>query len=575
MPKLSPTPSAAAYWSNAERSRFACQLEPSTVRPGDVPDAQRVLELEMEAVGQVMSSLRARYNSLAFINRLPQEILALIFLSLRDTYARLFSSFPLIYGSRSPPDAIEWVAITHVCRKWRTTAIELPSLWTHIPNSFSTTCAEEFLRRSRLTPIKLEHSMVSPVSTGDLAGHISQHLRHVRALHLSGPPQHFTEIIPTLCSPAPLLEKLRLNNRSGAAINTSTIAPSLPSNVFGGITPRLRKVCIVGWGIPWASLRFETLVSLEISQHSSLNVTYGDFPTILGALSRMPSLKFLTLSDVFPSVADALTPNSVCGPLISLPNLQRFSLFDDIRNCGLALHHISLPASAERNIFCSKPNQGIEFLLSWLSAYTPPSPIYTLYVEEVYGRNVIITAYARNDTDRYKIGKSLLHISLRDLWHEATAPQAQATALCSALPLGNLKSLDVWYEGSSTLDWPTVFSGNNSLRRVSMGFDPKIELDELTATILQPALAEETSTGPPFPSLRLLNLYKIRVGHESEEHVRFRQWLQRWGPCRDVKISSCCVDEVLMDELEDHGFMVSWDGEDYESSHEDFDEVSE
>ncbi|KZV59757.1 hypothetical protein PENSPDRAFT_543247, partial [Peniophora sp. CONT] len=51
---------------------------------------------------------------------------------------------------------LAWVTITHVCRRWRTIALEDPSLWTDIPFVLSMPWIDAFVSRSTALPIHLD-----------------------------------------------------------------------------------------------------------------------------------------------------------------------------------------------------------------------------------------------------------------------------------------------------------------------------------------------------------------------------------------------------------------------------------
>ncbi|RDX52482.1 hypothetical protein OH76DRAFT_1480597 [Lentinus brumalis] len=105
------------------------------------------LQLLLEYLLGVLLAVRGRMNQLSSIDRFPPEVLAAIFDFVRlpkwheDTDREL------------PPDHRSLVAITHVCRRWRTVALDCSSLWTGIVAYSSS--AQTFSERSHGAPVDM------------------------------------------------------------------------------------------------------------------------------------------------------------------------------------------------------------------------------------------------------------------------------------------------------------------------------------------------------------------------------------------------------------------------------------
>ncbi|KAJ3540378.1 hypothetical protein NMY22_g4320 [Coprinellus aureogranulatus] len=86
----------------------------------------------------IFASIHRRNASLP-VNRLPPEILLTIFEILK-TYAKEEQ------GNGEPP--LSWFRVTFVCRRWRTIALDSPSLWTTI-DCMNPAVADVMLARSK------------------------------------------------------------------------------------------------------------------------------------------------------------------------------------------------------------------------------------------------------------------------------------------------------------------------------------------------------------------------------------------------------------------------------------------
>ncbi|KAA1475973.1 hypothetical protein DENSPDRAFT_842837, partial [Dentipellis sp. KUC8613] len=339
--------SALEYWDKVEGDRCISQHGSTVIKTPDIPDARAELEAEMEAVKLVMCSLRTRHNTLAFVNRVPSEVLVQIFEWVRKAYM-----------DRSPHNShrlpvvkanIQWVDLTHVCRQWRIVAVNHPGLWSHI--MIGTKFTEEFLCRSCTGPITIDYTIfwdVNPVvpddEIEDLAGIVSQNLCRLKSFRFFGTQTHFTIIFPALLGPAPVIEKIVLSSRvvGGGVIPV----PFLPSDLFDHLSPRLRHLQLDDWNCPWQSLKFHSLIHLHLSHYFPPldGMEAGGFADFLDALSRMPLLEVLHLMQVLPPPHLSAPWQSVHGPKqVALPHLRTLLLADTIHKCCLVLKHIAAP----------------------------------------------------------------------------------------------------------------------------------------------------------------------------------------------------------------------------------------
>jgi hypothetical protein len=80
---------------------------------------QQKIDKEIQDVAEVLRKLKTRRNTLAYISRLPTEIIS-----------RIFTSLAYSYFERSD---LSWIpSVTAVCGHWRAIALECPNLWSFI-----------------------------------------------------------------------------------------------------------------------------------------------------------------------------------------------------------------------------------------------------------------------------------------------------------------------------------------------------------------------------------------------------------------------------------------------------------
>ncbi|TFY59749.1 hypothetical protein EVG20_g7672 [Dentipellis fragilis] len=532
------------------------------IKTRDIPDARKEIELEMEAVKLVMSSLRTRYNALAFVNRLPSEVLAHIFQCVREAHMLEYTPFNTC-AMIVPKKAIQWVDLTHVCRRWRIVAIDHPGLWSHI--LIGTKFTEEFLRRSRRGLITIDYisqvysNFIPPQLDEDLealAGIVSRNLSRIQNFGLSGTLAEFSSIFPVLLGPAPVLEKAALTNQLW---RQGTIpAPSLPSNLFNQFAPRLRYLRLNGWNISWPFLKFNTLVNVHLSRDFESLTEAGEFGEVLAALSRMPLLEVLHLKRVLPPLPLSAPGRSYYIPdgVVALPSLREFVLADTIRRCHLALDHIATPPTTEYRIYCSDSRGEYSLLVPWLSAKVKTcSPIRVLDVSQTTDDVEII---AFGDSDRLP-GSGLL-FGLR-LDGDGEPSRREIEDLLDVLTLEHTQVLRISFETTSAfLDWPGILCGCTKLQDIIVACQPNYDgeptgIDQLLAVDLSPAGGEMAP--PLFPSLASLTLRGIDFGHDDEMHDDFLNWLGRWGPFKKLALRDSVINTALADRLRALAFELS------------------
>ncbi|TFK65487.1 hypothetical protein BDN72DRAFT_773315, partial [Pluteus cervinus] len=105
------------------------------------------IDKEIAAMQETIRELRTFRNTFTPSYRLPPEILSRIF-----SLIRLFSTLvPRSHGLSS----LQWVAVTSVSKHWRNVAIRSPELWSHISSSYPKPLLQEWLQRSKASPLSV------------------------------------------------------------------------------------------------------------------------------------------------------------------------------------------------------------------------------------------------------------------------------------------------------------------------------------------------------------------------------------------------------------------------------------
>ena len=163
-------------------------------------------------------------------NKFPPEILATIFDHVRcgttDTRASDNKNAAL--------DVRSLITVTHVCRPWRTLALDTASLWTHVAAYSSSTPA--FVERAR-------GARIDEVSAAVLNGQLSkaqknvlwQFRPHLRVLHLTADSiKQLAVFRKLLREVAGSLETLTIGVRNASRRQADMDSHIVPCSLFGG-----------------------------------------------------------------------------------------------------------------------------------------------------------------------------------------------------------------------------------------------------------------------------------------------------------------------------------------------------
>ncbi|KAF8648419.1 hypothetical protein AX16_006303 [Volvariella volvacea WC 439] len=281
------------------------------------------------------------------IARLPVELLSRIF-----RYASLPNK-PLQYSVGDSLHGIyrHQIAISGVCKSWRTIVLEDPILWTDIRDPYIPR-APELLRRSGQAPLSI--SVVRTLileetrESFEMAlGLISDQHHRVKLLRLS---LHVVpEDMPLLWRPAPMLTHFVLQgNTISASFRTSSTSGHA---LFDGSTPSLRYLELSFYRMSWhLSILYTSPNLQELHIVSQAQITEGTLRQFLTTLRSVPNLRVLELAGVLPEEFNSPS-GSVHQPKIPFPYLTDLALRGTSVQCLTFLEYISYPRTP--NIFFS------------------------------------------------------------------------------------------------------------------------------------------------------------------------------------------------------------------------------
>lgn len=317
----------------------------------NVGDSQRhdPLDRQLADAEALVSSLRQRMNERALVSRLPVEILIHIF-----SYCPASDLHPHVRHRPPPP----WLAVTHVCRRWRNAALSCPFLWVEIIST-NFNWAVAMLERSKDLPVHVSvddggsSQVPCEVKTARL---LFSKIYRMQSLAMTCAHAILT-CVPALfeAEAAPLLQELIITN----------FHPSHPLDLvmrplFNGKTPSLQFLSLYRCRVLWSSPLLQCdLVYLSISH---VPPDYRPHLChVLTVLKRLTRLECLQLDEALP--VHIASPNeSTCSILsterLPLTHLRFFSLCArsalDILDFAAS---VLIPATALFQLICEEFEQ--------------------------------------------------------------------------------------------------------------------------------------------------------------------------------------------------------------------------
>lgn len=225
---------------------------------------------------QNLSSLWQTSCAATNIHTLPVEILAHVFTFCADQVPDKPSSF---YSRPA------WLPITHVCRLWRTIALNHPPLWTSITPELSLRWVKIFMERSRTMLVDFD-THATPYERlnyyQDIILLLSDFTR-IRSLRLTGTHRTVGPILDSLCTSLPVQSLSLFLDEYGEKFKHVC-----SDNLFGGMAPIRRLHFVVNGRIVVPHWLLRGLTHFTSTESIS--------PTeLLNMLPQMPALTYLEL----------------------------------------------------------------------------------------------------------------------------------------------------------------------------------------------------------------------------------------------------------------------------------------
>ncbi|RPD73969.1 hypothetical protein L226DRAFT_488135 [Lentinus tigrinus ALCF2SS1-7] len=273
---------------------------------------QLVLHLAASLIQETM-------NAHCPINKLPPELLALVFSMVPSSL-----SLPGYVGPSSAKQTYELLPVTHVCRSWRALALDMPSLWSTIPETtVGYTASSIFRTRAQQAPLVVYVDRNRPSAA--LRDAVGQSARiaelHLHDLRECTPAELSADL---LAFPGRWLERAIIRRRVARPGANEVDSAMFKGTVelFNGAAPKLRNLVL--HDVPFLpSNFFESLTHLSVSFVSS--PVYWSLHDLFELLSQTPLLQDARISGL---PTHLYPPDPPIMGSASLPFLRRLDIGD-------------------------------------------------------------------------------------------------------------------------------------------------------------------------------------------------------------------------------------------------------
>ncbi|KAI0041703.1 hypothetical protein FA95DRAFT_1610802 [Auriscalpium vulgare] len=430
----------------------------------DLTTSLRQIETDLEALERVthvllerkalynatyrraMAALAPQHNSFAQISSLPPELMSIVF-----TF--LCAMYPPAYLASHRCGDLRWIKVTHVCRRWRHIALNLPRLWERI----------DFLMGRWHVPHQRFPLIASIIP-------------RTKSFHLFLLTIHMP-LLKTLTAAAPIMDTLEVE------IWTSSDffgAHEIPDGIFGGDTPALRHVSIASvlplqWSLPF----LKNLTSLTMTQIPSMKFLASLTP-IIGTLRKLATLISLdlTLPDLDIPAADAgeFLPRSH----VQFPCLEYLRFATTVNDGTRFMRRLKIPPSVALHMDIGSSDEDLYDVsdfsralsrLFWLNGkHCPPSLTKIVYsansnlaqrLREAHD-TVYLRLWTDVETHAHEPCMVLRFSRWEGSWDEFNLPESAV----GDFPLTCLREAAIADSGWEAAEWEEVLEGVNDLRDI-------------------------------------------------------------------------------------------------------------
>lgn len=331
------------------------------------------------------------------------------------------------------------VTVTHVCRAWRSIALNCSALWSDIDFFYGDAWASESLLRARHYPLSVSSIAWDFPTFFHLKKVLATQMPQIRSFFFFS---IWEDSITEIGEPSQLLDlHLDLPETWG---NSSKPFIKLIEGSDSSLLQRL-ALTVISW--PWQSMRHPNLTHLTLDLNE-YEIQIEPIMGLLSSLRQMPLLQYMSLSR-----CDMVElPGLQSEHIVSLPNLRTLHFTSPLIPAISFLNCLSLPTTADLYL-----QTRIDFPLdshqSIVAINAQPSQAYKFGTLTVSPRGAMVTLDRKVAAlDSAKLG----HFYLAVVMNYPERPYRAMPFLVKTAPLSRLQMLDIT-EKHINQTFPTCF----------------------------------------------------------------------------------------------------------------------
>ncbi|KAJ7504369.1 hypothetical protein B0H11DRAFT_1710232, partial [Mycena galericulata] len=512
--------------------------------------AQRQIDQDLQNHQESIRALQSRRNSLSPVGRLPPEMLSRIFLFCSD------------------PGSLSWIkSVSHICRHWRAVALGCPNLWS-FPVFSQPKWADEMLKRSKMAPltIKADLTYMTPKMVSTVHSSLVQ-ISRIGELDVRTGSRSVPEIL-NLTGARCCANNLAFHRQ----LTFSWQHFTLPDKFLNGEAPRLRRLELTRFFLPWDSPLMSNLIHLKI--HHPGPTARPSMTDFIDALDRMPLLETLELDNALPEIAEDVTTVSAPTTRTALKHLKRISIGNvSALECADALNHLSYPTSTSMKISCIGETSTVAAFASLIPALSNvqsagnPKHFRSLFVNIGFGGMGIRAWTCFVQTGDPPATRPFLDLDLRYLRFMRAESEELLTFACKSLPIHGLRALSISTDMHEveTKTWINTFADLPTLQTVRLHGEANTLIAALREDVFLDGAAQSQSVsgGLFFPALRNLILDGADFAEPTLDTLEstLMERCERKQELWTLSLQDCSrLSPEDVERLEDIVAKVDWDG---------------
>lgn len=390
-----------------------------------------------------------------------------------------------------------WIAVSHVCHRWREIALGHSLLWTYISTDSGSRLMDLMFQRSEEAPLTLSGSGF-PKRSSLVKGLLQTHLPRIVDLDI---PSELVRLAYGDDLPLPGASKLRriqLTETPGGLLD-------YPIHFCSDRAPSLRSVHLTYVKLPWAISPFTNLVSLSIDNSGFFNewdsnmTDPGNAPTLSQILdilrSNLKTLEVLELAGCLPLYTPPFPARADDGAVLNFPLLRELVLETNYHTGMAVFMNISIPIAARLQLHLTAGVSGqFDYVVSsnqlaWFALSRSPSltPSRTLEVtvdactlltrfwpEELVDGDIQSSQFTpqSRDASQMKFDRAILFSSLSDTIQSVLSSGLSTTPHVTTL----LFKLSTLHSTWSADDWLVAFGFLRTLRHLKVSGTAAVSL---------------------------------------------------------------------------------------------------